>query len=543
MIPSPLLAALPGDEAGLVRAAAMARLAEEGGDASEALRALVDLASRNPADPDLSGRILDQALIAGDLRLSVDAAARLWQTGQQRFDARMILLVDAVRRNDWRTARSFADPASAKAGLDLTARLVSPAALGWIDVATRETAPERNLLRFGRTGDDPTAQWIGATMLLVGGKAEAAASRAADLYPSNRTSQMVAARLAATFSRRGDAVAAALIETKLAKAREGGRNGFAGIKPAPVADARQGLAQWFGLLADGFARSPEGNRELALLFARSAAWIDAADPYGQLALAEALAETGQQQAAIALLARGAAGRENGNGFALRQAELLAESGDHASAVAAALPRGAELPGDIGWLVRFADVARAGGDDALTLRVLDQLIVKSTSASLDPDQTAGALLAKGELLMRSDRWDQARPLLEEALAARPDDPATLNFVGYSALERRDNVPLALARIEAAWRKDAGNAAITDSLGWAYFLTGDVDRAVPLLEVAARGEPSNAVINEHLGDALWKSGRYIEARYAWRVAALSAEPAMATRLAAKLVDGLTPETIAP
>lgn len=543
MLPLSASAVLPGDEAALVRAAATARLAEESGDAGAALTALVDLASRNPSDPGLSARILEQALLAGELNRAVEAANRLWQTGQQRFDARMILLVDAVRRNDWRGARSFADGASGKSGLDLTARLVSPAALGWIDVASREAAPERNLLRFGRTGDDPTAQWIGATMLLISGKSEAALNRATSLEPSNRTSQMVAARLAATFARRGDSAAAAMIEAKIAEAQKNGRNGFAGIKPAPVGDARQGLGQWFGLLADGFARSPEGNRELALLFARSAIWLDGSDPYSQLALAEALSETGQQQAAIALLARGAAGRPNGNAFALRQAELLAGRGDHAGAIAAALPPGAELSGDIGWLVRFADVARAGGDDALTMKVLDRLIAELETVELDPAISAGALLAKGELLMRADRWSEARPLLEKALAARPDDPVTLNFVGYSALERRDNIPLALVRIEEAWRKDSSNAAITDSLGWAYVLTGDIDRAVPLLEVAARREPSNAVINEHLGDALWKSGRHIEARYAWRVAALSAEEAMASRLAAKLIDGLSPETIAP
>ena len=85
--------------------------------------------------------------------------------------------------------------------------------------------------------------------------------------------------------------------------------------------------------------------------------------------------------------------------------------------------------------------------------------------------------------------------------------------------------------------------TDSLGWAYFLTGRVDEAVPLLEKAQSGDSGNAVIVEHLGDAYWHVGRKFQARYTWRAAALLAEADMAVRLEAKLRDGLTPETMAP
>ena len=101
----------------------------------------------------------------------------------------------------------------------------------------------------------------------------------------------------------------------------------------------------------------------------------------------------------------------------------------------------------------------------------------------------------------------------------------------------------ARIEAAWAKAPQNASITDSLGWAYFLTGRTDDAVVLLEKAQRGEPDNAVIVEHLGDAYWQAGQRFQARYNWRAAALLADAEMATRIEAKLRDGLTPATVAP
>lgn len=542
-LPLPLAAAPrpAGDDA--IRAGAKARLAEESGDARAALDALIEAASLTPAKSGLSARMLDQAVLAGDLTRAVEAAQRLWLAGDQRFDARLVLLVDAVRRADWRAARSFADQDAGKVGGDLTGRLISPAVLGWIDVATREPAPDRHLARFGRIGTDPTAAWLGASMLLLAGKQEAAEQRAAALAPVNRTSQVVAARLAATLAKRGADASADAIRAQITTQIGRGINPLAGLAARPIGDARLGIGLWFALLGDGFARTPNGSAELALLFTRAAQWLDPADGFGQLALAEALAESKQEAAVLALLERGAAGQPVGNPFALRRSELLSEQGEHDAAIEAALPGGAQPPDDTAWLIRFADVARAAKNDAVAAAIFDRLLALLPAGEDAASLRSAVLIARAEILIRQKRWDAARPLLEAALAASPDDAGTLNYVGYSALERRENVPQAVERIEAAWAKDQRNAAITDSLGWAYLITGDVARAVPLLEMAARGEPGNAVINEHLGDALWKSGRKIEARYQWRVAALFAEAEMAERLAVKLADGLTDATIAP
>ena len=87
------------------------------------------------------------------------------------------------------------------------------------------------------------------------------------------------------------------------------------------------------------------------------------------------------------------------------------------------------------------------------------------------------------------------------------------------------------------------SITDSLGWAQFVTGDVKAAVPVLERAAAGAPADVTINEHLGDALWTAGRRYEARYAWAAASIHAEGDVATRIAAKTKEGLKPEYAAP
>ena len=125
---------------------------------------------------------------------------------------------------------------------------------------------------------------------------------------------------------------------------------------------------------------------------------------------------------------------------------------------------------------------------------------------------------------------------------PQQPAVLNYLGYAQLERRENVAEALRLVAEAHRLAPENASITDSLGWAYYLTGDLPRAIELLETAARGEPADSTINEHLGDAYYRAGRRIEARFAWKAALVYAEGAEAERLRAKIDTGLTPQLAA-
>ena len=119
------------------------------------------------------------------------------------------------------------------------------------------------------------------------------------------------------------------------------------------------------------------------------------------------------------------------------------------------------------------------------------------------------------------------------------PVALNYLGYAQLERRENVKAAMSLIEQASALKPDDPSITDSLGWAHYLTGDVHRAIPALERAVQGQPSDATINEHLGDAYWAAGRRYEARYAWSAAAVFADTAdIAARAKAKAEGGFTP-----
>jgi Flp pilus assembly protein TadD len=153
------------------------------------------------------------------------------------------------------------------------------------------------------------------------------------------------------------------------------------------------------------------------------------------------------------------------------------------------------------------------------------------------------LLRGGALTEAGRWPEGKAALETAYKLAPDQAVVLNYLGYSQLERRENMDEAERLIREASRLEPEDAAITDSLGWALYLRGKLPEAVETLERAARGQPADAAINEHLGDAYYSAGRRFEARYAWRAALLHAEGDIAGRLRAKIDAGLKPEFAAP
>ena len=99
------------------------------------------------------------------------------------------------------------------------------------------------------------------------------------------------------------------------------------------------------------------------------------------------------------------------------------------------------------------------------------------------------------------------------------------------------------IAEASKLQPDSSEITDSLGWAHYLRGNLGQAIPLLERAVAGQPADAEINEHLGDAYYSAGRHYEARYAWRAALLQADDKDATRIRGKLEGGLNPKLASP
>jgi len=280
--------------------------------------------------------------------------------------------------------------------------------------------------------------------------------------------------------------------------------------------------------------------DLALSFARLATFLDPSNSEAWLLVSDVLAGRGRQAAALAALGRVAPDDAYAAAAADRRLALLVGSGRGAEAIAqarAAVGRGGDTEG---WTRLGGLLSEAGQYDAAADAFARALSLRD-AAQREP---AWALeLLQGTALTRAGKWGAARDALTRAYKLAPDQAVVLNVLGYSQLERRENLAEAERLIREASRLQPDDPAITDSLGWAYYVRGELPKAVELLERAARGQPADAAINEHLGDAYYAAGRRYEARYAWRAALVAAEGGAAERLRAKIDLGLRPDLAAP
>jgi Tfp pilus assembly protein PilF/dienelactone hydrolase len=108
--------------------------------------------------------------------------------------------------------------------------------------------------------------------------------------------------------------------------------------------------------------------------------------------------------------------------------------------------------------------------------------------------------------RAGRPDIAASWYERAARVSPDDPDLLNALGYHYARNRMNLDRAVSVLETAVhlaeeRRYAARRLgfIKDSLGWAYWMRGDLPLAVAILEEAGRLAPGVAVIQGHLAEA--------------------------------------------
>jgi len=157
---------------------------------------------------------------------------------------------------------------------------------------------------------------------------------------------------------------------------------------------------------------------------------------------------------------------------------------------------------------------------------------------EPEQRHWTLFySRGISNERAGNWPEAEADFRRALDLNPDQPQVLNYLGYSFVDRGENLDEALGMIERAVAAQPEAGYIIDSLAWALFRLGRYEEAVEPMERAALLEPVDPVVTDHLGDVYWAVGRKLEARFQWH-RALSFEPEEdeAIRIRRKLEVGL-------
>ena len=138
--------------------------------------------------------------------------------------------------------------------------------------------------------------------------------------------------------------------------------------------------------------------------------------------------------------------------------------------------------------------------------------------------------------RNKNWDEAEEDFKTALSLNPDQPLVLNYLGYTWVDRGENLEPALKMLNRAVELRPNAGFIVDSLGWGYFKLGQYENAVKHLERAVEIQPEDPTLNDHLGDAYWHVGRKLEAKFQWSHAKeLNPEPNDLEKILQKLEHG--------
>jgi tetratricopeptide (TPR) repeat protein len=521
----------------LLAAYARARLAGSDGALEQASKAYATVLAARPDDASVAARAYRQALIGGDFPLALKAATALDKAGALPADGRLLFLAKALRSKDWALANTSVELLAKDGSFDF----LVPVLRAWVAQASRQgdafaildaptgsaltsalAAEQRALLLIAAGRLDEAATVAQAQVLAAGGGSIALKlSVAAKLQASGRKDQ-------AASILRGE-------EPALVAARELVQAG----KPlrAGSADASGAIAAVFVRVAEAIQSDPRSPVGVSL--ARLAVWLDPSNDGATVMLSRLLASVGQPEQALALAAKVSVASPWSGAAIDTRAAILTEQGRRDEALALARAKSEGPNATVADLVRTGDLLVALERHAEAAPVYTRAIAAAEGAPEMEDRIWSLWLLKGGAHERARQWDEAKPALAKAVELSPLQPVALNYLGYAQLERRENVKEALNLIQRASDLKPDDPAITDSLGWAHFLLGDIGKAVSVLEKAVQGQPGDPTINEHLGDAYWAAGRKYEARYAWRAAALFADSAdVEARATAKAEQGFTP-----
>lgn len=323
----------------------------------------------------------------------------------------------------------------------------------------------------------------------------------------------------------------------------------AGKKLPPLATtAATGVAE--ALYGIGSAIGTDDGPELPAAYLRLAAYLNPASPLTTVALGDVFQAVGRCEDAVAiynsvpLSARIRRNVDLQTGVCLETLDKRDRAAKHFKRVLAADPDDADAALELGNNYRaqnhFPEAVAAYTRAIKALGADDQSAATDGSATKSgPSPNWLVFYYRGVSLEQSKHWPEAEADLKRAVALNPNQASVLNYLGYSWIDRGQNLDQALAMIQAAVKLKPNDGYIVDSLGWAYYKLGRYDDAVATMETAVQLSGGDATINDHLGDVYWTVGRKREAVFQWTYARDSSpDKDLLAKIMVKLKDGLSP-----
>ena len=510
------------------------------GDHARAAQLLAALASAQPDQSDLSRKALSEAIGAGDMQLAL-RLARAVPASKLAVEARLLLATEEIKRRHPERAAQWLGSSEGSVDLGFLVPLVNAwtaadrgdqqQALAAFDQVTGRSllapvaAEERAfiLLKFRRTAD-----------------AEPLARQAVGRAGVRETRLRLA--FADAFLAAGDKARALMIVEGMGGGEAAARQRIAAGKNAgqAVDNLPEALSEVLTAFAGDLIRLQPGSPPIGLI--QVARYANPQNSNATALLAMLLAGQHREDEGLAALRSIPANDALMPQVRDVQVRILRDEKRFDEAYRIAATAAAAPGADVADFSRLGDVLQAMKRNNEAADAYGRAIAFAQTQKLD-GQMWSLLLLRASSLEEAGRWPEARTALQQALALEPDQPLLLNFLGYAKLERGEDVEAAEAMIRKASELAPDEASITDSLGWAEFKRGKVADAIATLQRAAEKDPAQAEIQEHLGDALYRSGRRYEARFAWNASLVTAEDEIAARVKAKLASGLTPANAAP
>ncbi|ABN75541.1 tetratricopeptide repeat protein [Cereibacter sphaeroides] len=533
------LAALLPAAAGAQQEDAGAYLAARVAAAGSDYRAAADWFTRALAADPSNTSLIEGALISdfslGEIEKAVPLATRLTESGNGAQAAALVLLADRAKRQEYQAILT-AEPT----GLG---PLVDRLSFAWAAFgAGRMSEALEAFDQLATTqGLEPFGLYHKALALAAAGDFEGAdeilSGRDGNALRVMRRGSIAHAQILSQLDRNADAVA--MLEKSFGTDADAGidalkeRLAAGETLPYDVArNATDGMAEIFFTLAG--ALSGEVDDGSTLLYARTATHLRPDHTEALLLSAQILDNQGQHQLASETYARIPTAdpmffvAEIGRADALRADGKIEASLEVLQGLARSKPELMQVH------LALGDALRREERYADAVKAYDAAIARVPA----PERQHWPLFySRGICHERLSHWKEAEADFRRALELNPDEPQVLNYLGYSFVDRGQNLEEALSMIERAVAARPESGYIIDSLAWAYFRLGRYQDAVEPMEKASLLEPVDPIVTDHLGDVYWAVGRKLEARFQWhRALSFDPEEKEAQRIRRKLEVGL-------
>lgn len=511
---NPASASTRSDDASGYSAYLSGRFAADEHDMSNAAKYYAESLDHQPNDPTIQALAFFYSTSAGDIDSAAKLAKQLVTTTPDDRASRLVLAISALKRQDYKTAREEIGKSAKGTFTSLTVALVDAWAAAGAGDAAASQADLRSLR--AQSGMESIAAFHQALILDYLGQAAAADTAYTDALKADGPSPRLVNAYGRFLERNGRTVDAGALYAKSASnaalapiLNEGTTRLAKGEKPDPLIKRPQdGVAEaLFGIAA---SLTEEQSTDVSILYLRLALYLRPQLDLANILLGDRMETLQKYDNAIAAYRsidrdspyyRMAAiqiatdeARLDKTDDAIRELKTLADA----------------QPKDIEAWTALGDAYRSANKFPEAAAAYDHAV----NALGTPQKKDWPLFfARAISRDKSHDWTGAEADLQLALKLSPDEPQTLNYLGYSYVDKDRNIPEALKMLEKARSLKPYDGFIVDSVGWAYYRLGRYGDAVKTLEDAVLLVPGDPTINDHYGDALSKVGRKLDATFQW------------------------------